>query len=335
MAIPVLSRREAGRVATGDVNSDHSLSQVDSQMRDFLAEVGHELRTPLAAICNALQVLALDGEDAATRDYVRCLMERQTQCIGRLVDGLMEASRLEHGKIDLRTEPVDLAECVARAVETMRLSLEKRGHQLEVGLPREPVFIDADPGRLEQVLKNLLNNAAKYTQPGGRIWLTAEVRGSDVFLRVRDTGIGIDREMLPHVFESFWQVERARDHSEGGLGIGLALVQKLVELHGGSVSASSPGLGRGSEFVVRLPLASTPRGQDSGTKATDRAASLHPTPFPLRAKAESWSSAWPGRELVDRFPRPRSAVGCRKSILASLAFRTMNFRPVNQTKETP
>ncbi len=286
MAIPVLRRREADQVTTGDTAADRSLCQVGPQTRDFLAELGHELRSPLAAICNALQVLALDGDDAALRVSVLGLIERQTQCIGRLVDGLMEASRLEHGKIHLRQEAVDLAECVARAVETVRSSLDERGHQLEVSLPPEPVSIDADPGRLEQVLKNLLNNAAKYTQPGGRIWLTAEARESDVVLRVRDTGIGIDREMLPQVFESFWQVERTRDHPEGGLGIGQALVRKLVEMHGGSVSASSPGAGRGSEFVVRLPLASTPRGQDSGAKASDRPASLHPTPSPLRATAE-------------------------------------------------
>ncbi len=230
------------------------------------------LRTPLAAICNALQVLALQGEDAAMRECVRGLMERQTQCIGRLVDGLLEVSRIEHGKIQLHKEPLDLAQSMARAVETVRSSIEEHGHRLEVTLPREPVSVNADPGRLEQVLTNLLNNAAKYMEPGGRIWLTAEARGGDVVLRVRDTGIGIDREMLPHVFDCFWQAERTLHHSQGGLGIGLALVRKLVEMHGGSVSASSPGRGRGSEFVVRLPLVSTPRGQDAAAKACDRPA---------------------------------------------------------------
>jgi signal transduction histidine kinase len=269
MAVPVLRRREAGQVTTGDTASDDSLCHVGPQMHNFLAELGHELRSPLAAICNALQVLALDGDDAALRVSVLGLMERQTQCMGRLVDGLMEVSGIEHGKVHLRQEPVDLAACVARAVETVRSFLDERGHQLEVTLPPGPVSVNADPGRLEQVLKNLLNNAAKYTEPGGQIWLTAEARGSDVVLRVRDTGIGIDREMLPHVFDSFWQVERTRDHSEGGLGIGLALVRKLLEMHGGSVSASSLGVGRGSEFVVRLPLASTPRDQDAGAKACD------------------------------------------------------------------
>jgi len=267
MASPVLSRRERGQDADRDARPNRELREANRHMHEFLAELGHELRTPLGAICNALQVLALQGDDAALRESVRGLMERQTQCIGRLVDGLLEVSRIEHGKIQLRKEPLDLAHCVARSVETVRSSIEERGHQLEVTLPRESVSVIADPGRLEQVLKNLLNNAAKYTEPGGRIWLTAETREGDVVLRVRDTGIGIDREMLPHVFDSYWQVERALDHSQGGLGIGLALVRKLVEMHGGSVSASSRGLGHGSEFVVRLPLASTSRGQDPSATA--------------------------------------------------------------------
>jgi hypothetical protein len=146
MAIPVLRRREAGQVTTGDAASDHSLREVGPQMHDLLAQFGHEQRTPLAAICNALQVLALDGEGAATRDCLRGLMERQTQCIGRLVEDMMEVSRTEHGKIHLLKEPVDLAEFVARAVETVRSSLDERGRQLEVTLPPGPVSVNADPG---------------------------------------------------------------------------------------------------------------------------------------------------------------------------------------------
>jgi two-component sensor histidine kinase len=267
MDIPAPRGSEADRGTTGDVPP---LCEASREINDILAELGHELRSPLAAICDALHVLALDGDDAATRETVQGLMERQTQCIGRLINDLMEVSRMEHGKLHLHEARLDLAQCVARAVETVRSSIAERRHQLEISLPREPVFLNADPGRLEQVLKNLLNNATKYMEPGGRIWLTAEARGGDVVLRVRDTGIGIDREMLPHVFDSFWQVERTLDLSQGGLGIGLALVRKLVEMHGGSVSASSPGLGRGSEFVVRLPLAATSRGQYAGAKAGDR-----------------------------------------------------------------
>jgi signal transduction histidine kinase len=292
MAIPVLSRCERGQDAEGDARPDRELREANRHMHEFLAELGHELRTPLGAICNALQVLALNGDVAAMRESARGVMERQTQCIGRLVDGLLEVSRIEHGKIQLRKERLDLAQCMARAVETVCSSIEEHGHQLEVTLPRQPVWVHADPGRLEQVLKNLLNNAAKYMEPGGRIWLSAEVRSGDVVLRVRDTGIGIDREMLPHVFDFFWQVERTLDHSQGGLGIGLALVRKLVEMHGGSVSASSPGLGRGCEFVVRLPLAPTPRVQDAAPKACDRQAESPSHRFPGSDESEKLVGDW-------------------------------------------
>jgi signal transduction histidine kinase len=281
-------------------------------MHELIAEVGHELRSPLAAICNALQVLALDGENASTREFVVGLMERQAQCIGRLVNDLMEVSRIEYGKITLRKERLDLAECVARAVETVHSVIDERGHQFEVILPREPVFVNADPGRLDQVLKNLLNNAAKYTDPGGRIWLIAESRGCHVVLRVRDTGIGIEGDMLPHVFESFWQVESALDHSQGGLGIGLSLVRKLVELHGGSVSASSPGRGCGSEFVVRLPLAATPRGQGSAARVDDRPADS-PSQVECLARSEMGLA-------VSQIPIELQG---RNSILGSSPFRTM------------
>jgi len=222
-------------------------------MHEFLAVLGHELRSPLAAIRNALRVLEQQGNDTATREWLRSMMERQTQCLGRLVEDMLEVSCIEHGKIQLRKQPLDLAQTVFQAVETVRASVEGRGHQIEISLPSEPVAMDADPARLEQVLTNLLNNAAKYMEPGGRIWVTAEVQDGDVMLRVQDSGIGIAPEMLPHIFDPFWQVERTLDHSQGGLGIGLALVRKLVEMHGGRASAYSAGLGRGSEFVVCLP----------------------------------------------------------------------------------
>jgi signal transduction histidine kinase len=253
MTSPTLNSREQGQDTIVDTWPDRELREVNRRMHDFLAVLAHELRSPVAAIRNALQVFEQWGNDEAMGKNVLGLMERQTECISRLVDDLLEVSRIEQGKIQLRKQRLDLGQSVARAIETVRSSIEKRGHQLEVFLPREPVSVDADPARLEQVLVNLLNNAAKYMELGGRIWLTAEVRGGDVVLRVRDTGIGIDPEMLPHVFDPFWQVKCTHDHSPGGLGIGLALVRELVELHGGSVSASSPGLGRGSEFVVCFP----------------------------------------------------------------------------------
>jgi signal transduction histidine kinase len=232
-------------------------------MHEFLDLLGHELRSPLAAIRNALSVLERQGSDAVTREWVRSMMERQTQFISRLVEDLQELSRIEHGKIQLRKQPMDLAQTVVRAVETVRASVERRGHQLVVNLPPEVVTLNADSNQLEQIVTNLLNNAAKYMEPGGRIWVTAEVQGGDVLLRVRDSGVGIDSEMLPHIFDPFWQVERTFNYSEGGLGIGLALVRKLAEMHGGSVSASSAGLGCGSEFVVRFPANAEVRGMSA------------------------------------------------------------------------
>jgi signal transduction histidine kinase len=222
-------------------------------MHEFLDLLGHELRSPLAAILYSLRVLELRGDDAAIRERARSMLEQQAQCIGRLVEDMLEVSSIEHGKTRLCKQPLDLAQTVARAVETVRAGVEGRGHQLVVLLPSEPVTFDADPRRLEQVLTNLLNNAAKYMEPGGCIWLTAEVEGGEVVLRVRDSGVGIDADMLPHLFDPYWQVEGTLDHAQDGLGIGLALVRKLAEMHGGSASASSAGLGRGSEFVVRLP----------------------------------------------------------------------------------
>ncbi|WP_171470589.1 sensor histidine kinase [Frigoriglobus tundricola] len=222
-------------------------------MREFLALLGHELGNPLAAMRYALCVLNLQGDDAVTRDRTWGVLDRQLQFIACLVNDLMDVSRIELGKIELHIQPLNLAQALVRAAESVRGPIEKRGHQLEVALPPDSVSLDADPVRLEQVLTNLLNNASKYTDAGGRIWLTAEVQGGDVVFHVRDSGIGIAPEMLPHVFDPFWQAEPTLDPAQCGFGIGLALVRKLAELHGGSAGAYSEGLNRGSEFVVRLP----------------------------------------------------------------------------------
>jgi CheY-like chemotaxis protein/two-component sensor histidine kinase len=177
------------------------------------------------------------------------------------VDDLLDLSRISQGKIVLRKERVELAAVVGSAVEASRPLIEKWGHELTVTLPPEPVLLEADPVRLAQVLLNLLNNAAKYTNQGGRIGLTAEREGEAVLVRVKDTGIGIPAEMLPRVFEMFTQVEQSQERSQGGLGIGLTLVQRLVQLHGGTVEAHSDGPGKGSEFVVRLPVAGPARAR--------------------------------------------------------------------------
>jgi CheY-like chemotaxis protein/two-component sensor histidine kinase len=186
--------------------------------------------------------------------------------MNRLVDDLLDVARIARGKIELQKEVVELTTVVARAVETSRPLIDARKHDLTVSLPAEPVRLEADPARLAQVLINLLNNAAKYTEEGGRIWLTAERERCGVTLRVRDTGVGIPPEVLPHVFGLFTQEERSLARSQGGLGIGLSLVRGLVEMHGGSVEATSPGVGRGSEFTVRLPALPEALGAEANGK---------------------------------------------------------------------
>ncbi|HEU4752108.1 MAG TPA: ATP-binding protein, partial [Armatimonadota bacterium] len=189
---------------------------------------------------------------------LRSMISRQTHHLSRLVDDLLDVSRITHGKIELRKEQSDVRTAVRRAVETTRLLVERRSHTLTVDLPAEPLLAEIDPARLEQVMVNLIGNAAKYTDAGGRIWVSAELQESAVVLRVRDTGVGIAPQVLPHVFDLFTQADRSLDRSQGGLGIGLTLVRSLVELHGGTVSAHSEGTGRGSEFIVRLPRAVHP-----------------------------------------------------------------------------
>ncbi|HEY7426719.1 MAG TPA: ATP-binding protein, partial [Gemmataceae bacterium] len=235
--------------------AEEALKETDRCKDEFLAMLAHELRNPLAPIRNALHILRLDENNSERHRRTYDLMERQIEHLVRLVDDLLDVSRITRGKIKVQKARVDLASVVARAVESSRPVIQERGHTLEVALPKEPVAVTADPVRLAQVILNLLNNAAKYTPEGGRIWLTAAAEGSEAVVRVRDTGVGIPAEMLPKVFDLFTQVDRAIDRSLGGLGIGLTLVRRLTELHGGTVEAFSRGPGQGSEFVVRLPRA--------------------------------------------------------------------------------
>jgi CheY-like chemotaxis protein len=203
-------------------------------------------------------------------EMVRDMMERQVMHLSRLVDDLLDVSRLTRGKIVIRKEVVELAGIIHAAVEAVRPLLEEHRHELSVSLPREPIQVEADPTRLEQVLTNLLNNAAKFTEPGGKIWLSVEEEEDCVIIRVRDTGIGIAPEMLPRVFDLFEQAERRLDRSRGGLGIGLTLVQRLVELHGGTVQVVSEGLEKGSEFALRLPYQRGTGFTPLGRRAEDR-----------------------------------------------------------------
>ncbi len=225
--------------------------------------LAHELRNPLAPIRNALEVLKLADVSPELLRQTREMMERQVQVMARLVEDLLDVSRITRGKIELRKAPIELRAVVARAVETARPLIDARRHELTVTLPPDPLLVEGDLVRLAQVVANLLNNAAKYMQPGGLIVLTTARQGGEAVVRVRDAGIGIASKALPRVFDLFTQGDDAAALSQGGLGIGLTLVRRLVEMHGGKVEAHSAGLGRGSEFVVRLPALAEkpPRGR--------------------------------------------------------------------------
>jgi PAS domain S-box-containing protein len=241
------------RDMTDRKRAEESLQQADKRKDEFLATLAHELRNPLAPIRNGLQLLKLTT-DPTTWEKAREMMERQLGQMVRLVDDLLDISRITRNKLELRKAPVELWAVVQSAVETARPQIEAQGHTLTVTLPPQPIHLNADLTRLAQVFWNLLNNSAKYTEPGGRISLTAEREGNEAVVTVRDNGIGIPAESLPGLFEIFSQVDRSLERAQGGLGIGLALVKGLTKAHGGRVEARSEGVGRGSTFIVRLPV---------------------------------------------------------------------------------
>jgi PAS domain S-box-containing protein len=230
------------------------LAEASRRKDEFLATLAHELRNPLAPIRNGLQVMKLAGHDAEAVERSRSMMERQVEQMVLLIDDLMDISRITRGVVELKKQRVSLAAVVSSAVETSGSMIGQMGHELTVIQPENSIVVDGDPTRLAQVFMNLLTNAAKYSERGGHIRLTVERQGADVVVSVRDTGIGIDADHLPRIFDLFSQVDRSLEKSQGGLGIGLCLVKRLVEMHGGSVEAKSEGRGRGSEFVVRLPV---------------------------------------------------------------------------------
>jgi signal transduction histidine kinase/ActR/RegA family two-component response regulator len=250
-----------------------ALRQADRQKDEFLATLSHELRNPLAPIRNALHVLRLAGGDEQTRARVIDTLERQTSNVIRLVDDLLELSRINQGRIDLRKERVKLSSVLRSALESSAQLVESAGHELVIAEPPEPVLLYADPVRLIQVIANLLNNAAKYTERGGRIVVSTRMFGSQAEISVRDSGIGIAKDMLGQIFEMFVQADTSRDRARQGLGIGLTLVKRIVDLHGGTVEARSEGPGKGSEFIVRLPAF-----------ADQRVATSEPTPQPAGAE---------------------------------------------------
>jgi signal transduction histidine kinase len=243
---------------TQSVQAEDALKEADRRKDEFLATLAHELRNPLAPICNLMPLMGRPG-GARAADRLQVVIQRQVQQLVRLVDDLMEVSRVTRGKIALRKTLVQLADVVRSAIEESQPLLDSAGHHLSVSVPDDTLTLDADPVRLTQVFANLINNAGRYTENGGQIWLNVYQDKNNAVVSVRDNGIGIGPDMLPRVFEMFAQETRSSGRSQGGLGIGLTLVDNLVRMHGGSVEAKSQGLGKGSEFIVRLPLSHKPR----------------------------------------------------------------------------
>ena len=254
----VFGASKIARDITERKQAEEALREADRRKDEFLATLAHELRNPLAPIRNSLHILEMAGQSEPGIEYVREMMERQVNHMVRLVDDLMEVSRITRGKIELRRERIDVMDVIRTAIDTSRPIIDRGGHDLTLAIPSEPLTLEADPVRLAQVFSNLLNNAAKYTETPSEIRLTVRRQGKEAVISIRDYGIGIAREMLPRVFEMFAQIDSSRPGSMSGLGIGLTLVQNLVQMHQGTITASSEGLGKGSEFIVHLPLAEGP-----------------------------------------------------------------------------
>jgi len=250
--------------------AEQALKEADRHKDEFLAMLAHELRNPLAPILNAVQLMRMKPMPDAQLSRSRDVIERQLSHLTRLVDDLLDVARITRGRINLSPEPIELAALIARAVETVQPLIQERGHEFTTEIPAGTLRVNADPLRLTQALGNVLGNAAKYTERGGRITLSVCRQGADVEIRVRDTGIGIPAEVLPRIFDLFTQLDRRSDHSHTGLGIGLALVRRLLQMHDGTISAHSEGTGRGSEFLIRLPLLLETTQSANGSQSSAR-----------------------------------------------------------------
>ncbi len=248
---------QLGRNLSAHSQAQQALEEADRRKNAFLATLAHELRNPLAPIRASVEVLRHVKGKAELLEQARGILERQLGQLIRLIDDLFDISRIVRGKVQVRKKRIELAEAVQIAIEEARPHIVASGHKFTATMPSEPIYLNADPSRLTQIISNLLNNASRYTAKGGSIWLTVQRQGSEVVVSVRDDGVGIAAEHLPHIFEMFAQIgsDSNPPAAQGGLGIGLALVRGLVELHGGSVEVRSDGIDKGSEFLVRLPIA--------------------------------------------------------------------------------
>ena len=303
------------RDITEEKRATESLKEGDRRKDEFLAILAHELRNPLAPIGNSLQLLEAAGDDREIAEQAHDVMKRQFGHMVRLIEDLMDVSRITHGRLELRKGRVELSAALQSAIETSRPLIDSLGHQLDVSAQPEPIYLDADLARLSQVFSNLLNNAAKYTQPGGKIAITVEHAGEQVVVAVRDTGIGIPAEMRSSIFELFAQANRSLNRSRGGLGIGLTLVKRIVELHGGTIEAHSGGEGQGSEFRVQpaqagASSAASDRGHAGNGRASSTralaAASWQPTITKIRPTPSACcSNGWEGRSARPTMAVPR------------------------------
>ncbi len=270
-----LAHEQGARLAAEETNK--KLRDADERKNEFLAMLSHELRNPMSAIRNAVELMKIGKLEAEKLAFARDVIDRQSAMLAHLVDDLLDISRITRGKIDLHKQRFDLAKAIQSAVETNRSLIDTRQHKLEVVAPEDRIFMEGDYARIVQIVANLVHNAAKYTTSAGKISVEVVAENGSVSISVRDTGIGLPAERLGDIFEPFVQLERGANGSQGGLGVGLTLVKTLVELHGGSVSASSPGPGKGSEFVVSLP----------GVEAADSPAPSPAPAAPTRKRRES------------------------------------------------
>lgn len=238
--------------------AEEELRLADQRKDEFLAMLAHELRNPLVPIRNAAHIIGRLGLDEPRIKWAQGVIETQVTHLTRIVDDLLDVSRIVRGKITLKKEDVEFSDLANQVLETARTFVECKGHQIIVNLPTDSVWLDADPVRLSQVLLNLLDNAAKYTPDNGTIWFDASVKGKELEIQVRDNGEGISPDLMNRIFDIFQQGERSADRAKGGLGIGLTLVRQMVEMHGGRVEARSDGPGHGSTFIIWLPVKITP-----------------------------------------------------------------------------